>query len=123
MQKLNVSNSPNEVVDFVVSFGHIFNQVFADFQRKNDAQIKTVPKAYVKSKAWNLDNDYDKHSYQLEEALRQGDEDVAALDAKILTWKKEIEVLQKKVHEAENRNKALWKVNKQQIDEESFIDI
>lgn len=44
-----------------------------------------TPKVDTRSKAWNLANDSDKRAEKLEEALRQEDGVVAALDAKIHT--------------------------------------
>lgn len=61
----------------MVGFGPFFDQIFAGFQRKNDAQTNMVLKEDVGSKAWSLANDSDKCVKQLEEALRQEDGVVA----------------------------------------------
>lgn len=45
------------------------------------------------------------------------------MDTKILNRRNEIEALKKKVQEAESEKKAHWKVNQQQIDEESLVVI
>lgn len=52
-----------------------------------------APKANERSMAWNHANESNQCAEQLEEKLRRKNEVVAALDAKILDWKKEIEAL------------------------------
>lgn len=81
LKKLDVPNSVSEVVDFVVAFGPFFYHIFANFQRKNDAQTKMAPKEDYIPKAWNLANDSNKRVEQMEEALHQDDGDVTTLDA------------------------------------------
>lgn len=56
-----------------------------------------TPKVNERSKTQTLANESDQHAEQSEAKLRWENEDVAALDAKILGWKKEIEALKKKV--------------------------
>lgn len=81
----------------MVAFGPLFDQVFADFQRKHEMQTKMKPKVDGRSKEWNFAIKSGNRSKQLEDALSQEDEVVAALDAKILNRKKEIESLQFKM--------------------------
>ncbi|CAK8560350.1 unnamed protein product [Lathyrus sativus] len=123
LKKLDVPNASSAAVNFVVAFGPLFDQIFADFQRKNEARTKMKPKEDTRSKEWSLANESNDRAEQLENALRKEDEHVAALDAKILKWKKEIEALQLKVKEAEGEKVDLRKTSQQQLDAVALIGI
>lgn len=70
LKKLDIPDALSEVVDFVVAFEPLFDQIFADFQRKHDAQTKMAPKIDARSKEWNLANESDNCAAQLENAFR-----------------------------------------------------
>ena len=53
MKKMDVPDAPAEVVDFFVTFGPLFDQIRADFQRKYDPKTKMAAKETERSKAWN----------------------------------------------------------------------
>lgn len=42
LKKLDVPDVPIEVVDFLVTFGTLFEQILTDFKRKHDAKMKMV---------------------------------------------------------------------------------
>lgn len=81
---MDVHNSPVKVVNFLVTFGPLFEQILIDFQRKRNVKTKMEPKAPERSTTWNLANKSDQHVKQLKESLRQEDNIVAALDTKII---------------------------------------
>ena len=111
LKKLDVSDAPVEVVDFLVTFGPLFDQIHADFQRMHNARTKMEPQDNKRSKAWNLESESDQHAKELKERLHQEESVVAALDAQIADWTKEIKALQKKVHDAETKKNNLWRIS------------
>lgn len=84
MNKLDLPDSPNEVVNFIVAFGQLFDHILADFQRKQYAYTQMVPKEDERSKAWNLANESNQYAEKLEKSLRQEDEVVTVLNAKTI---------------------------------------
>lgn len=59
----------------------------------------------------------------MEDTLHEEDEYVAALDANVLKWKKDVKVLQSKVKEKEHTKVELQKVSRQQLDAEALIGL
>lgn len=93
MKKLDVPDAPNDVIDFLVTIGPFLDHIIVYFQRKHNAKEKMEPKWNERLKEWNLVNESDQCTEQLEEKLHQENKVVVALDSKIIGWKKEIEAL------------------------------
>lgn len=88
LKKLDVADAPNVAVNFLMEFGPLFEQITLDFQRRQEAQTKLKSKEDTRSKEWSLASESNNGVEQLEDNLRKEDEDVAALNANILKWKK-----------------------------------
>lgn len=80
-------------------------------------------KVNERSKACNLTIESDQRARQLEEKLRLENAVYAALDAKILGWKKDTEALQKKVQESKCEKKVILGISQLQINEETQVGI
>lgn len=65
LKKLDVPNTPSDVVSFFVVFGPLFDHIFADFQRTHKAQTKVTPKVEARSKEWNLANESDNRAEKM----------------------------------------------------------
>lgn len=101
LKNLDVPDAPNEVFDFLMTFGPFFDHIIVDFQRNHNAKTNMISKENKRLKEWNLATEFDQRTEQLEEKLLLENEVATALDVKILYWKQEIEALQQKVQEAE----------------------
>lgn len=69
IKKLDVPDAPTEVVDFLATFGPIFDQIWADLQSKHDTKTKMMPKETKRSKAWNLTSESNQHKNNLKRAF------------------------------------------------------
>ena len=87
LKKLDVPDTPSEVVDFLVTFGPFFDHIIVDFQINHDVKTKMASKENERSKEWNLATESNQHAEKLEVKLFLENEVDVAFDAKILGCK------------------------------------